>query len=64
MPNGDIIVDANNKATIVNEGNFEVLMSLEPSDSQLTAIGFQKDKLLAHYKSMFNISYQPNGKFY
>lgn len=64
MPNGDIVIDANKRATILNGENFEVQMQLEPSDSQLTAVGFQKDKMLTHYQSMFDISYQPNGKFY
>ncbi|CDW91582.1 UNKNOWN [Stylonychia lemnae] len=64
MPNGDIIVDANKKATIINDSTFEIINQLEPSDSQLVSIGFQKDKMLSHYQSMYNISYQPNGKFY
>jgi|SRR4051794_17943080 hypothetical protein len=33
MSNGDIVVDANKRATIFNEGNFEIIMQLEPSDS-------------------------------
>lgn len=40
MPNGDIIADANKRATILNESNFEVINQLEPCDSQLTAVGF------------------------
>lgn len=64
MPSGDIIVDANKRATLLNSDSFEVINQLEPSDSQLVSIGFQKDKLLTHYQSMYNISYQPNGKFY
>lgn len=64
MPNGDIIADANKRATILSPENFEVVQQLDPCDSQLTAIGFQKDKMIAHYQSMYNISYQPQGKFY
>jgi hypothetical protein len=58
------MIDANNRATIVNDDNFEVVVQLDPNDSQLTNIGFQKDKILTHYHSMYNISYQPQGKYY
>ena len=40
MPDGKLIVDANKRATIFEETNFEVLSTLDPSDSQLACIGF------------------------
>ncbi len=52
MPDGKIILDANKRATIVDENTFEVLSQLDPNDTQLTNIGFQKDKMLAHFHSM------------
>lgn len=61
---GRLVVDANKRATVLSEATFEVVSELEPGDSQLVAVGFQKDRLIAHYQSMFNISYQPSGKFY
>lgn len=49
MPDGKIIVDANKRPTIIDENNFEILQQLDPNDSQLVNIGFQKDKMLAHF---------------
>lgn len=40
MPDGRIIVDANNRATIVDEHTFEVVNELEPNTSQLVSVGF------------------------
>jgi hypothetical protein len=58
MPDtGRIVVDANKRATVISEGTFETLAELDPNDSQVVAIGFQKDRMIAHYQSMFNISY-------
>jgi hypothetical protein len=58
MPDsGRLVVDANKRATVISEGNFETQAELEPNDSQVVALGFQKDKMIAHYQSMFNISY-------
>ena len=57
MPDGKIVLDANLRATIVDPSNFEVLHQLDPNDSQLVSIGYQKDRLLTHYNSMYNISY-------
>ena len=58
MPDsGRIVVDANMRATVISEANFETLAELDPNDSQVVALGFQKDKLIVHYQSMFNISY-------
>jgi hypothetical protein len=58
MPDtGRIVVDANKRATVISEGTFETLAELDPNDSQVFAIGFQKDRMIAHYQSMFNISY-------
>ena len=64
MPDGKIILDANKRATLIDPSTFEVVTQLDPDDSQLVSIGFQKDRLLTHYNSMYNISYQPHGKFY
>lgn len=64
MPDGKIVLDANKRATIVDDTTFEVITQLDPNDSQLICIGFQKDKMLTHYHSMYNISYQPFGKYY
>jgi hypothetical protein len=64
MPDGNIVMDANNRATIIDQESFEVLNELDPSDSQLVGVKFVKDKMIAHYHSMFNISYQTSGKFY
>ena len=64
MPNGSLVVDANKRATVVDTENFETIMQLDPSDSQLVSIGFQKDKMITHFQSMYNISYQPSGKYY
>lgn len=33
MPDGKLVVDANNRATIFNESNFEVVSELDPNDS-------------------------------
>lgn len=52
MPDGKIILDANKRATIVDENSFDVVNQLDPNDTQLTNIGFQKDKMLAHFHSM------------
>ena len=57
MPDtGRIVVDANKRATVISEGTFETLAELDPNDSQVVAIGFQKDRMIAHYQSLFNIS--------
>jgi hypothetical protein len=61
---GRLVIDANKRATIISEATFEVTAELDPNDSQLVAVGFQKDRMIAHYQSMYNISYQPQGKFY
>lgn len=37
---GKLVVDANKRATIINESNFEVVGELDPSDSQMVAVGF------------------------
>lgn len=58
------MIDANKRATVVSEGSFEVVAELEPNDAQMVAVGFQKDKMIAHFSSMFNISYQTSGKYY
>jgi hypothetical protein len=50
MPDtGRLVVDANKRATVLSEGTFESLAELDPNDSQVVAIGFQKDKMIAHY---------------
>lgn len=54
---GRLVVDANKRATILSEATFEVVAELEPSDSQLVAVGFQKDRMIAHYHNFYNISY-------
>ena len=59
-----LVVDANKRATILSEATFEVTAELDPNDSQMVAVGFQKDKMIAHFASMFNISYQTSGKYY
>ena len=61
---GRLVVDANKRATILSEATFEVVAELDPHDSQLVAVGFQKDRMIAHYQNFYNISYQPSGKFY
>lgn len=58
------MVDANKRATILSEATFEVTAELDPNDAQMVAVGFQKDKMIAHFASMFNISYQTSGKYY
>ena len=41
MPDsGRLVVDANKRATVLSEGNFESLAELDPNDSQVVAIGF------------------------
>ena len=64
MPDGKIILDANNRGTIIDHETFEVVHELDPKDSQLTSIAFAKEKMVAHYQSMYNISYLPSGKYY
>ena len=59
-----LVVDANKRATILSEATFEVTAELDPNDAQMVAVGFQKDKMIAHFTSMFNISYQTSGKYY
>lgn len=61
---GRMVVDANLRATVFTEGNFEPLSELEPADSQMVAVVFQKEKMIVHFASMFNISYQTSGKYY
>lgn len=39
MPNGDIIVDANKRATILKEKDFETVAELEPNDAQMVSVG-------------------------
>jgi hypothetical protein len=58
IPDADrLVVDANKRATILSEATFEVTAELDPNDAQMVTIGFQKDKMIAHFASMFNISY-------
>ena len=57
MPNGNLVVDANKRAAVLDTESFETIMQLDPSDSQLVSIGFQKDKMVTHFQSMYNISY-------
>lgn len=59
-----LIVDANNKASIVDINTFELISGLEPSDHQLTNVRLQGDKIICHFASMYNISYQMHGKNY
>jgi hypothetical protein len=37
---GRLVIDANRRATIVSEATFDVVAELDPSDSQLVAVGF------------------------
>jgi hypothetical protein len=46
-----LVVDANKRATILSEATFEVTAELDPNDSQMVAVGFQKDKMIAHFAS-------------
>jgi hypothetical protein len=46
---GRLVIDANKRANILSEATFEVVAELDPNDSQLVAVGFQKDKMIAHF---------------
>lgn len=40
MPDGKIVIDANKRATILDDTTFEVVAQLDPNDSQLISVGF------------------------
>jgi len=63
-PDGKVVVDANLRACILDMSNFEIVNRLEPTGQQLVTVKFQGEKMITHYYSMYNISYQASGKYY